>query len=106
MNRKLLIGIVLLALALAFIVPIFRLFSKGESDEMPAQFNMEDQQLVPDKKTLRINININEGSFKLKIFKLFLKRKKNANKANGNIKRLSIKSPTSVSTFTFFLRRL
>ena len=53
-----------------------------------------------------INININEGSFKLKIFRLFLKSKKNANKANGNMKRLSIKRPTSVSTLTFFLRRL
>jgi glutamine cyclotransferase/uncharacterized protein YcfL len=60
MNRKLLIGILLLALALAFIVPIFRLFGAGESDEMPATFKMEDQQLVPDKKKLRIDININE----------------------------------------------
>lgn len=60
MNRKLLIGILLLALGLAFLVPIFRLFSAGESEEMPAQFNMEDQQLVPDNKKLRIKININE----------------------------------------------
>ena len=60
---------------------------------------------IEDSEKNLKKINHKEKNY-TKIFKLFLKSIKKANNANGNIKRLSTSRPTSVSTFTFFLRRL
>jgi len=59
MNKKVILGILLTALALAFLMPVYRMLTEGDSEEMPVQFQMEDQQLVPDKKKLRVQIVVN-----------------------------------------------
>jgi glutamine cyclotransferase len=59
MNKKVILGILLTALALAFLMPVYRMLTEGDSEEMSVQFRMEDQQLVADKKKLRVQIVVN-----------------------------------------------